>query len=66
MPQHGTYKVILNSDDKQFGGEERIDSSVKHYAMPEPWSDRPNKMMVYIPCRTAIVYALGMFYISIF
>lgn len=58
VPQHGTYKVVLNSDDKQFGGEERIDASVKHYAIPEHWSDRPNKMMVYIPCRTAIVYAL--------
>ncbi|KAK0173921.1 hypothetical protein PV328_007057 [Microctonus aethiopoides] len=57
VPNAGTYKVVLNSDDEQFGGQSRIDSSVPHFSEPVNYANRPNKMLVYIPCRTAIVYA---------
>lgn len=57
MKTPGTYKAILCSDDKDFGGENRVDINVKHFTMPEAYSDYPNRMMIYIPCRTAIVYA---------
>lgn len=59
VPNAGTYKAVLNSDDKQFGGQSRIDSSVPHFSEPVNYANRPNKMFVYIPCRTAIVYARG-------
>lgn len=55
----GEYKVALNSDDKEFGGEERLDTSVSHFTKPEPYSERPHRMMVYTPCRTAVIYARG-------
>ena len=55
----GTYNVVLNSDDPNFGGENRIDVTVPHFTSPEPFSDKPHRMFVYIPCRTAIVYATG-------
>lgn len=53
----GTYKTVLCSDDEQFGGERRVDTSVQHFTQPEPFSAYQHKMMVYIPHRTAIVYA---------
>lgn len=53
----GTYKIVLCSDDEQFGGERRVDTNVQHFTKPEPFSAYQHKMMVYIPCRTAIVYA---------
>lgn len=55
----GTYKVLLSSDDKEFGGESRVDTSIQHFTKPEAYSDYSNSMMVYIPCRTAIIYGRG-------
>ncbi|XP_060819503.1 1,4-alpha-glucan-branching enzyme [Bombus pascuorum] len=52
----GTYKVLLCSDDKDFGGENRVDTNVQHFTKPEPFSNYSNNMMIYIPCRTAIIY----------
>ncbi|XP_043282623.1 1,4-alpha-glucan-branching enzyme isoform X2 [Venturia canescens] len=53
----GTYRIVLSSDDSQFGGETRLDSKVDHFTKPEPYSDRPHRMLIYTPCRTAVVYA---------
>lgn len=55
----GTYKVILSSDDTQYGGENRIDSNVSHFTKSEPFANRANRMFVYTPSRTAIIYATG-------
>lgn len=54
----GVYKIILNSDDANFGGHSRLDTSVSHFTKPEPFAEKPHRIMIYIPCRTAIVYAL--------
>lgn len=61
VQEPGKYKVILNSDDPQFGGENRIDVNVDHFSIPDPWADRPNRILTYVPCRTATVYAKGNF-----
>ncbi|XP_018398849.1 PREDICTED: 1,4-alpha-glucan-branching enzyme [Cyphomyrmex costatus] len=53
----GTYKIVLCSDDEQFGGECRVNTNVQHFTQPESFSAYPNKMMIYIPRRTALVYA---------
>ncbi|XP_034936725.1 LOW QUALITY PROTEIN: 1,4-alpha-glucan-branching enzyme [Chelonus insularis] len=58
VPAQGAYKIVLNSDDDQFGGESRVDNSVKHFTESQPYADRPYRILIYIPCRTAIVYAL--------
>ncbi|XP_076237133.1 1,4-alpha-glucan-branching enzyme [Calliopsis andreniformis] len=56
LKEPGTYKIILCSDDKDFGGTSRVDTNTRHFSKPEPFSDYPHRMMVYIPCRTAIAY----------
>ncbi|KAJ3159651.1 alpha-1,4-glucan branching enzyme [Irineochytrium annulatum] len=49
--------VVLNSDNKMFGGHARIDEKGKYFPTKEGWNDRPNYIQVYIPCRTVIVLA---------
>ena len=51
----GKYKVILSSDDEEFGGYNRIDKNTEHFAFKEPYQCRQCKIMLYIPCRTAQV-----------
>lgn len=55
VEQSGTYRVVLNTDDKAFGGFERIDSATRFFTTPFAWNDRKNFTQVYIPTRTAIV-----------
>ena len=51
--EKGTYKVVLTTDDAQFGGFSRVDSDVKYKAKetPEGWYG----FKCYIPNRCAIV-----------
>jgi len=49
--------VVLNTDRKEFGGQERINESIKHFPQKLEWNGRPYFIQVYIPCRTAIVLA---------
>ena len=53
-PQLGDYQVVLSSDDKEFGGYERVDKSVVYHT----WSKDPqlgDGFPVYVPARTALV-----------
>ena len=53
-PQLGDYRVVLSSDDKEFGGYERVDKSVVYHT----WSKDPqlgDGFPVYVPARTALV-----------
>lgn len=59
VEQAGTYKVLLSNEDSQFGGENRIDTKVLHFTKPEPFAGRSHQMLVYVPCRTALVYGLN-------
>ncbi|XP_014214160.1 1,4-alpha-glucan-branching enzyme-like [Copidosoma floridanum] len=54
----GTYRVVLNSDDTQFGGFNRIDTSIHHHAENKIFCNRLYRMLIYIPSRTAAVYAM--------
>ena len=57
----GVYKVVLNSDDKQFGGHGRISNvdaegnDLQFFTHNERWNDRSNALFTYIPSRTALV-----------
>ncbi|KAI5961336.1 GLC3 [Candida theae] len=56
----GKYEIILNSDDAKFGGHDRIKDPVpgkkqEFFTENDPWNNRSNSLMVYIPSRTAIV-----------
>ncbi len=51
-PEPGDYSIILCSDDEQYGGFNRVDTSLT-YATREV--DGDNKLSIYLPGRTAIV-----------
>ncbi|XP_057206931.1 1,4-alpha-glucan-branching enzyme [Triplophysa rosa] len=53
----GKFKIKLDSDEIHYGGHGRLDHSTEFFTEPVAFNDRPNSMMVYIPCRTAIVLA---------
>lgn len=50
VPQKGKYQIILNSDEKRFGGFERISNNTSFA------TDRKNNIQVYLPNRTCIVF----------
>ncbi|KAG5553363.1 hypothetical protein RHGRI_011290 [Rhododendron griersonianum] len=54
----GKYKIVLDSDDKLFGGFNRLDHNAEYFTSEGWYDDRPRSFLVYAPCRTAVVYAL--------
>ncbi|XP_013789384.1 1,4-alpha-glucan-branching enzyme-like [Limulus polyphemus] len=55
----GKYKIALDSDSEEFGGHRRLDHNVDFFSFPEGYAGRQNSMMVYIPSRVGIVFALA-------
>ncbi len=57
LVKKGAYKVVLNTDAKQFGGFGFSDDSITHYTQP---SHLKNKewLKLYIPSRSALVLRL--------
>lgn len=51
VPGSGTYQLVLDSDEPHFGGHGRIDHSFVYPVKPN------GKLSVYIPTRTALVFA---------
>jgi 1,4-alpha-glucan branching enzyme len=49
VPEVGTYRIILNSDRKEFGGFERVDDSLEYP------TDENQFLRVYLTNRTALV-----------
>lgn len=54
----GTYKVVLNTDNKDVGGHGRVDNETRFFTTPMEWNGRANWTHIYIPARTALVLAL--------
>ncbi|WP_303310642.1 alpha-amylase family glycosyl hydrolase [Hymenobacter sp. BT730] len=52
VPQAGRYRIILNSDDAQFGGFQRVDDGLTYETFAE---DGVNKLSLYVTSRTALV-----------
>ena len=48
----GSYKLALSSDDKSFGGQERIDYNSRFFTSP---ADNSHNLKVYLPARTGII-----------
>ncbi|EGD72264.1 starch branching enzyme II [Salpingoeca rosetta] len=57
VEQPGKYKAVSSTDAEAFGGHNRVDLSADHFSDPEPWHGRNHSMLVYLPCRTATVFA---------
>lgn len=54
----GSYKCILDSDDSEFGGHDRLDRTVEHLTTPESWANRSNWLQLYLPSRSAQIYSV--------
>ena len=57
MNDPGVYQIVLDSDSSNFDGHNRIDHSVDHHTFSDGYAGRKNHMTLYIPCRSAQVYA---------
>jgi len=57
IDQPGYYQLVLDTDAEAFGGHNRVDASVQHQAFSEGYAGRQYSMKLYIPCRSAQVYA---------
>ncbi|MDP4186325.1 MAG: alpha amylase C-terminal domain-containing protein, partial [Bacteroidota bacterium] len=49
------YKIVLTTDDPQFGGFDRIDTSSAYYALPQFHHADTYFLNLYLPARTAMV-----------
>jgi len=50
----GNYRAVFSSDDKEFGGQERV--SKDYIYRTEEKKDKGTGFEVYIPCRTVVVF----------
>jgi 1,4-alpha-glucan branching enzyme len=55
VEQEGTYRIVLSTDSKAFGGHGNVAEDTRFFTTPFAWNDRKNFLQVYIPTRTAIV-----------
>ncbi|KAG6455083.1 1,4-alpha-glucan-branching enzyme [Manduca sexta] len=54
----GNYKAVLCTDSKKYGGFGRVEPNGEfHVTQGVPWANRNDSVQVYIPCRSAIIYA---------
>lgn len=53
----GTYKIVLSSDTKEFGGHDRVDLATEFFTTNLEWNGRNNYLQVYSPNRTVLVLA---------
>ncbi len=54
VPEPGTYRIILNSDNALFGGFGRVDDNTEHHTMIDKHTGQ-NQLMIYLPNRTALI-----------
>lgn len=54
IPEPGTYKVILYTDNKKFGGHNRLDENIEYLSSYDQVS-KANKLRIYVTNRTAIL-----------
>lgn len=58
VPRPGKYRVVLCTDDKSFHGHNRVDHEAEHFSTEGEWNGRPHSIQIYLPSRTAVVYAI--------
>ena len=53
----GSYEIVLNSDDAEYGGFAQVDNSVVHFTTPDPLYKKSRKewLKLYIPSRSVLV-----------
>jgi 1,4-alpha-glucan branching enzyme len=57
LSPRGKYKVVLNTDEKQFGGNGLNDDTIEHFTHDDPLFESENKgwLCLYLPARSALV-----------
>ena len=58
----GTYRIVLDTDEKDFGGLGRNVKETRFFTTDMSWNGRGNFVQVYIPTRTALVCCLLLFF----
>ena len=58
VEEPGVYRIIIDSDSKDFGGFGRNASGTRFFTTDMPWNNRRNFVQVYLPNRTALVSLL--------
>jgi len=57
VQEPGEYRIVLDSDWEEFGGHNRRDRAVPAHTLEHGHNGRQRSMKIYLPCRTAVVYA---------
>ena len=57
LAPEGSYKVVLNTDSKEFAGFGLSDDSIRHFTQPDPLYKKEHKgwLKLYLPARSAVV-----------
>ena len=50
-----TYKIVLNTDEERFGGQNRIDDQISYATVPSAGLASQHFLRLYLPARTAMV-----------
>ncbi len=56
VPSAGEWRCVLSSDDGDFGGLQRVDTSVSHPSLGQALHGRADSIKVYSPARSVLVY----------
>jgi 1,4-alpha-glucan branching enzyme len=56
VPLSGNWKLVLDTDSRDFAGHGRLVTSSEHPSLSEGWHGRPSSILIYSPCRSAQVY----------
>ena len=55
VEQGAVYRIIMDTDAKDYGGFGRNEASTRFFTTDMPWNNRRNFVQVYLPTRSAIV-----------
>jgi len=60
LAPEGKYRVVLNTDSKEFAGFGLSDDSIEHFTQPDPFyaGDHKGWLKLYLPARSAVVLEL--------
>jgi 1,4-alpha-glucan branching enzyme len=61
VEEAGVYRVVIDTDAKEFGGLGRIAHDTRFFTTDLAWNGRKNFTQVYVPTRTAMVSFLPLF-----
>ncbi|XP_044150047.1 1,4-alpha-glucan-branching enzyme [Bufo gargarizans] len=51
----GKYMIVLDTDSEEYGGHQRIDHKTEFFTENFPYNNQQYSILVYIPCRVALV-----------